>query len=635
MGTNTSGAAIIPASTRWASLNLEAPFIKALEPPLKKIDSLVSTVDTIAGVVKTYLNILSKLSTDLLDPSKMGLKATIAAIRAMLEDISGPQAMGVHVIAFPALPSIDPALTPGLMSFSSNPGDDLNAMLAAPGGKLKNVVLGIRGTAGGGGNAGFLQQLNSSLSDDLDSFRPQYDGDAYMAGMVMYFGSETFNSLVSLMAKLAIIFSDAKKPGPLDESLKSLTLPNFPAIRNLKAELTPQFSGTTEAINQIEVSRGPDALAAGKTTEKPFLGVKVSWDTIPSRYYVSPYPGHDGKRIKFKVKNVVLYGDKAPLPTNDPVELEKKRITSTPFAPYTSYVSAAGFKEPGFWYIGAALEVWGVKTEGATEADDILVDQLPLTMTIAQTSLDIPIDPTGPARQGPSPNWIAIRPLALIPALRDLVLGIEDFLDQLEKFIESKSSELQKYIKAITAWVDDYVTWVQSMTTALLNLLQALKDWPDDVFAGVHTFAGKGGNTFMLNSIGQALFDTSDAERPPFDTGTEAVYGIVMVAGSETPGKIESLKTFFENLFNTTFSATGEFAVAGKTVESAIQAAIASIDRVTAETEEEIQLYDNMMPKKPEDVVTPAAPEPASDAQMQPSGFAEGCNAPVTLPPTT
>jgi hypothetical protein len=173
------------------------------------------------------------------------------------------------------------------------------------------------------------------------------------------------------------------------------------------------------------------------------------------------------------------------------------------------------------------------------------------------------------------------------------------------------------------------------MTTALLNLLQALKDWPDDVFAGVHTFAGKGGNTFMLNSIGQALFDTSDAERPPFDTGTEAVYGIIMVAGSETPGKIESLKTFFENLFNTTFSATGEFAVAGKTVESAIQAAIASIDRVTAETEEEIQLYDNMMPKKPEDVVTPATPEPAFDAQMQPSGFAEGCNAPVTLPPTT
>jgi hypothetical protein len=622
---STRGAPV----TRWQTLALsDAPWLKLIEKPVKGIDAIVTFVDTIAGIATAYANLLAKLATDLTDPEKLGITAAISTIRAMLKDLAGPAGAGVHVIAFDAMPSLDPELTPAINVFG-----DIDSLLKKPAGKLANVAMGIRGTAGGGGNAGFMGQLTQSLEDDMDTFRPQYDDDAYMAGVLLYFGSETFQDLLTVIAKLATLFSDGKRPGPLDEALKSIPLPNFPAIQNLRTELTPYKTGETKPILTFKLS-DMTANFGGRTPEPPFLAVKFAWDSILSYYYTSPYPDENGDAVKFKIKDVVLYGDKAPLPVNDPVELAKRKILTMPFKTFMSFVSVNGFASPGLWYFGASLEVYRVTKMGEAESEDTLAEQVSLA-EVVQTSLFIPEDSSGLSRQGPSPNWSAMRPIAIIPALRDITIEIEAFLDQLEKYLGSKSDQIKKYIEAVTTWVNDYIAWIQELTTTLLKLIKALLDWPKSVFAGAHAFAGKGGNSFMVNSIGKALFDTSDTGRPPFDTGTEAVYGIIAVAGSETPGKIQNLMTFFELLFNVKFGENGEVVQSFKEIGNATLDAIASLDVALSSISNEIAIYDDSLQLQEQtdalstnDTTTGTTTETkklAFDIQMNPSTYAEGC----------
>lgn len=606
-------------TSRWVSIKWgDSDLIRGIQKPVKAVVKIVDTIDIVASLAKTYLNIISKLAVDLLDTEQLALKATIETIRAILEDLTGPNAAAIHAIFFPALPSIDPALTPGLTFFEKNPGSDLNSFLSTPTGKLANVALGIRGTAGGGGNAGFMGQLALSLQDEEDSLRPQYDEDAHVAGVLLYFGSKTFNSLLTLIAKLSILFSDTHRPGPIDEALKSLTLPDFPALKNLRADLTIEKTGTTEFAQKIALS---DSFSEDAEKESPPIAVRFSWDTIPSRYFVSPYPDEKGNKVKYKVTDVIVFGDKAPLPLNDPEVMLTKELYRFDFQPFTSEVGVGRFEEPGLWYFAVALAMHQVTAEGPETLSSV---SLPLSMTTATTTLYIPDEPYGVPRQGPSPNWhiAGYSPLAMIPGIRDTVLSFESFLDQLEQYNSSKSSEIEQYIEAINAWTQNYISWVQEVAHTVERIITALNNWPIDVFAGCHPFAGKGGNSYMVNEIGKALFDQTDPGRPPFDTGTEAVYGMVLMAGSESAGKIQKFCKLMSMLFNVTFSESGEFTQSGQAAASAIQAAISSIDKVSAQVDAEIAFYDNMQPGA-EASATVALP--AFDTQLQPSTEAEGC----------
>lgn len=615
----------ISNTSRWASLAIgDAALLKAIEDPINQIQRIISAVDSLATILKTIVETIAKLATEGIDVVKTTVHETISMINAVLEDFTGPAGLGVHVIGIPALPSLEPRLTKALVTFESKPGDDLAEMLSQKVGPLGNVMLGIRGTAGGGGNAGFFQQLNASLDDEEDGFRPQYSSDAYVAGVLFYFGCETFHSLLTLIAKIAVLLSDPYKPGPFSDILNTFSLPNFPALRNFRAEATTCKTGSTEVLNATRADPTLSKLLHLDTDATPLYGVKFSWDPIPSSYVPTPYPGPGGRPLKYKITKVRLFGDTKPLPLNSPLEMDKKSLRNPEneeFQPFRSEIITAPLEEPGHWYFAACLHVQQVLQENP----EVLGDPLPDRMTMVTTTFDIPADPPGVGRQGPSPNWYAVRPTALIPALRDLVLEIKDFLNQLDQFVSSTADDLQKFVEEVSKWITDYIEWAQKLADALLRILDSLKDWPTDVYAGMHPFYGKGGNNLIRNEIGKALFDSSDQGRPAFDTGTEAVYGIMFVVGSETVGKIEKWKNFMKLLFNVEFGENGVFTQTMDTGGATIQAAIDSIDRALATTNDEIAFLNNMQKDtlgvQEQAVTTP----PAFDEQMQPAIESAGC----------
>ena len=616
----------IKNTSRWASIAIgDAALLKAIEKPINQIERIISAVESLATILKTIVETAATLATEGLDVTKTTVRETIAMINAVLEDFTGPSGLGVHVIGIPALPSLEPNLTSALVSFESVPGDDLAGMLAAKVGPLGNVMLGIRGTAGGGGNAGFFHQLNASIDDDQDGFRPQYSDDAHVAGVLFYFGCETFHSLLTLIAKIAVLLSDPYKPGPFSDILNTFSLPNFPALRNFKAEATTCKTGSTEVLNMM----GADPVMASlfgldKTPEAPFLGVKFSWDPILLSYYPTPYPGPDGKPFKYKITKVRIFGDTKPLPLNSPEDMEAKSLRKPEDEEFKSFRSAIvteGLEVSGHWYFAACLHLQPV----LQESPEVLGAPLPDRMTMVTTEFDIPADPPGVGRQGPSPNWYAIRPTALFPAVRDLVLEIEDFLKQLEQFVSSTADDLKAFVEAVSKWITDYIVWVQKLTAALLRILNALKDWPTDVYAGMHPFYGKGGNNCIRNEIGKSLFDSSDTARPSFDTGTEAVYGVLFVVGSETVGKIDRWKDFMKLLFNVEFGENGTFVTVSKTAGDTINAAIDSIDRSLATVNSEITFLDSMNPDTLGVQEQAVSSPKAFDEQMQPSIESAGC----------
>lgn len=615
----------ISNTSRWASIDIgDSDLLKAIEDPVTQIQRIISALDSFATILKTIIETIAKLTTEGIDVVKTTVHETIEMIRAVLEDFTGPEGLGVHVIGIPALPSLEPRITKALVSFESKPGDDLAGMLSQKVGPLGNVMLGVRGTAGGGGNAGFFHQMNASIDDEEDGFRPQYSDDAYVAGVLFYFGCETFHSLLTLIAKLATLLSDPQKPGPFSDILNTFSLPNFPALRNFKAETTTCNTGSTEVLNDTRADPVLSKLLHLDTEAQPFHGVKFSWDPIPSSYVPTPYPGPDGKPLTYKITKVRLFGDTKPLPLNSPLKMEEKSLRlpeNEEFHPFRSEIITKPLKVPGHWYFAACLHVQQVLQENP----EVLGSPLPDRMTMVTTAFDIPADPPGVGRQGPSPNWYAIRPTALIPAVRDLVLEVEDFLKQLDQFVGSTADDLKKFVDDVSNWITDYIEWAQKLADTILRILDALQGWPVDVYAGMHPFYGKGGNNCIRNEIGKALFDSSDQGRPPFDKGTEAVYGIMFVVGSETVGKIERWKAFMKALFNVEFGENGVFTQIMDTGGSTIQAAIDSIDRVLATTNDEINFLDNMQKDDlgiQEQAVTIP---PAFDEQMQPATESAGC----------
>jgi len=166
--------------------------------------------------------------------------------------------------------------------------------------------------------------------------------------------------------------------------------------------------------------------------------------------------------------------------------------------------------------------------------------------------------------------------------MSDLVNRIYQFLDVLERRCDGKASKLQKYIEALKAEVDRYIALAREVT-ALIRQIVDLMTFPD-VYIGAYTFAGKGGNSYLVNAIGRALKDTSDPNRPPFDQGDELVAGFVLMAGAATAGKLTAFSTLLELLFQ----------AEGSRATNYIGAAIDSINAATEAVEQQIELLDNL-----------------------------------------
>lgn len=524
--------------------------IDTLETVKAAARELTGGMSTILSIVKTILDAMTQFLLVAVDAEAEIIKAAIATVRSLLEELFAENAVGMLVV--PPATLWVPFQEADEYVTSDDPG------LGAP-----YTFRIATDQAKPGGNFGFYAQVDASLKDVNDPFRPQYSQEAYVAGAVLLAGADTFVEILPLIRKLYQLLSN---PGGKSNSSENLSPMYLPCPKNLEYEV----------VLAQEVSAAETIAKRASTDHR--MAVRLLWDPNDPTYTV----GDGENQFTAVIDRVKVYRHTEPLSRSMPDnELEKYLYADEEFdlfahrfydedvTPGETYYYAVGYtispEDPPEGYTGTGQDV-------------------PYELMTAR--VHVPEEPPW-TRKGVPPDWTSLPSLFhMIPGVKSTVNEITLFLDALEKRLDSKNDKITAYIRSIEREIQRYSDWANRVIDTINQIIDALT--LPDVYIGSHTFYGKGGNTFFLNDLNRALNSSEDPNWPPFDKGYEITCGLVFMIGSETAGSIEKIW----NLLQMFFGEEGKLAdSAGDLYKSAMD----SINAVIGETERQICFEDSLL----------------------------------------
>lgn len=563
----------------WKKVDiLNSKAVQSLQKVNEGATSIVRTLSTLLNIVKTILDTIKNYLVSIPDLETAALKAAIKLIRDVIKDLTNTS--GCYYLAVPIqIVNIVPK----------------EAILFEPQPESWEAVLPPV-TGGSGGNYGFMKAVVDSLNDPDDLLRPQLDGDAHVAGVIVLAGASTFLELVPVIEKLVKLFSGNKNSGA-GEGLMDFS---FPRPKGLRATLIPiAVTAIGRLKNRLYDNSG-----------EHICGVRLQWNRDDRQTVIQDF----GQPITVTIKKVSVFRSEYPIPPSATYTQLKEDRDVNLLAEFDYDGWNNEFFDDSVAFDKTYHYAIGYQTESvAGESTPIEYTPLFLATTSIYVSSKFNVMP----RKGVPPDWIVLpNAISLIPGFKDLMDKITLFLDGLEKRLDDASSTYKKYIEALSKEIDRYVRFAQELALLIQELVNLLT-FPRDVYIGAYTFAGKGGNSFFISELGKALTDTNDPNRPPFDLGSEAVTGFILMAGATTAGKLAAFKNFLDFLLFSSGSQLGSTTASTyATITSALETGIRAVQR-------EIDLLDNLEPS-PKPITTEKALK-GMGSDLEPSAEQKEC----------
>lgn len=550
--------------------NQNSELLSALNAFKTTAQSIVSAAEVMMGIAKTTAEVVANTLVALDDVQVTATKAVIATLREIIKSLS---ADGVYALFVPARPVVqigDPSLIyvgpPDSWGFPvvdmTSAGDDTYTIIPP--------------VAGNGGNFGFYEQVVDSLRDQDDILRPDFDSDSYVTSVAFVAGANAFLEVFSFIKKLERLL---QFPG------MSFDNGTLPTPRGLRATLVSNPGITSDTYLGYVVSNEDFAT-------KP-NAVRLDWDRLEP-YQTFPELGD----ITIVISEVWVYrwvigehtvadalvGDIEPIYKSTFDALRGFVIDPTIVLP------ERGERATQYEY-GVGLVLRGYDSNGDPIKDANGNEMFSRPWNISTVRIEIPFEIKLAPRHGTPPDWTSANLFTLIPPLQSAVTWLTQWLDTIEAMFTTGSDELKKYVAMLQAVMDKYARQITEITRLISALIDALT-WPN-IYIGMWLMEpAKGGNAYFLDQLGRSLFDTSDSNRPPFDSGAEFVGGIVFLVGSQTAGKCErffgTMKLLFEGF------------VSGQ--KSSIENAIDTMTGLVGDTRRTIALTDALTKKTYEQV---------------------------------
>ena len=564
----------------WAELNLGASsgVVATLDSFKTQLQGAISAVETIVSIAKTVGDLVLKFYFELENVEVEVLKAAIGALKSVIEDLS--ESAGAYGLFVP-MHIVDPyAWTGDPETFYLGNRDTLGFPFL----ETSDGVSYINKPAGGSaGNFGFYATVAESLADQQDILRPQFDEDAYVASVVLLFGTDTYMELVLLAKKLIRLF---KLPGV---NLDNATMPT---PRDLRARVVPTPLTGDAIVDQQYVGKGD-------FSTKPY-SVRLEWTPDDTDWLLAAY-GNARFEISGFVVNRWLDGEYTPsqILAGAAPQTEILRTTYDRVATVVDREIETG---KVYWYsVGYLINT--------LDDDGNVVTSYTAPMDISSVRINVPETIKMGPRHGVPPDWFSAPLLSFIPGLQDAIAWLVNWLDELEAGLTTGKSELEEFLNFLERELNRYTRMANEITATLSELIDAFT--LPNVYAGMWVMKpGKGGNQYFLKQLGNALFN--DGDKPPFEKGTEAVTGVVFYTGSETAGKIEKFISSSDLIFGGFLSST----------DNALSAAVNSLHALDAQLDRDICLTQGLVEKEcTGTVVTP----PAIGKDLQPSDESADC----------
>jgi hypothetical protein len=512
----------VSVNAGWTELNLSASSeaVEALDSFKSSAQSVISVVENIVAFAKTVADFVLSVYVDLSDLEAEAIRAAIQALREILADLT--ESTGAYFLFVP-MRMVDPLSVtgePALYYLGNSDTRGIPVLETVPGPEYINVP-----SSGSAGNYGFYTQVAESMQDELDPMKPEFGPDAYVASFVFLFGTDTLAELIILAQKLMRLFEL-----PATSNLIPSELDVVP--KNLRLRLIP-VPMTGDALLEDYVA------GDGDFSSQPYA-VRVEWSKAEKNVFLAAFGN-----IGYEIKKVKVWRWEESESSQEKIEAGygPDPIWEGDYNPLVNFMIDQEVETDKVYWYGVGFTVDYLDPSGN------LIRTLDLPhIAISTGRLHIPRDPRIQPGGGVPPDWMAAPILSMIPGLQELVFKFNTWLDTVEAGIRTGKDDLEEFIETLQAEIDRYSSWILDITSAVGALVDALS-WPE-VYAGIWAMPpGKGGNQYFLSQLGKAMFNQSDPSRPPFDTGTEAVTGLVVYTGSETAGIIEKFVQTIELLF--------------------------------------------------------------------------------------
>lgn len=534
------------------------------------VDTASSISSTVTTVLKTVKDALSALSQANLSPPASTAQGLIDTAIGTLEDglkelTEGPASgAGLYLLAVPVrkqtvIPSVlRTALdATGMLDLPAGPQDieQLIAQEAIADQGPEALASFSKAMTAEGGNAGFLRTVAESLSDTGDANRPQLAETDAVAGFCILAGASDYSKMSSFLTAFKALVG-AQRPAV------AMDAPALPVPQNVKARVV---SGSAPAVALSWDYQQPYEVI-------PTLGISIEM------YQVAVIRSQSSKLVsQFTATeifgtNKLTAGMKVGVGTD---VIEVVAIFESSQAAIISEYQDTSITEDGTYYYAVAYNVKAGNTadmlsgSGAEQGFDKLSNVVKL-----EVLLDAPETGAIKSAGGVPPDWVRMPTvISLFPDLSSAIDKLSSMLGSLTNYTAKPSDTFTKYIEFLGQEIQQWEEQVKSISEPVTKLTTMLSTMSSLGGMYIHTIEGSGGTAFLLKDLNTALLDKTDSSRPPFDTGTEFVSGLVVIATAPSAADLAALQSSLASVLTGTGLPESPVAQALKEIDRVLTAA--------------------------------------------------------------
>lgn len=554
----------------WAAFDLTAP-AKPIADAASGIAKVTGTIATIIDIHKTALQIISALTTDLLNAEALLLKTALSVIEDVLDQYLVTDAK-MHLLVVPIRKRPPWNLQSDFHVPSQDTSWNINEEISdATRKKFEEAITRI--ARYDQGNEGFLRTVyEETLDDEDDVNRPQYDEDDAYAATVIVAGAQALTGVFDMARLLQGIMGESLKGNPLVPDVITKTPQNLrgkiAAVENSSRvtvlldwenpsvlQTFSEFKGLRVRLDEISIIR----------SENDQMALANDWLSFFGGNQPSVLGESDGPK-----ENVLESDDK-----------KSKLIYQTRFeGVLKSYADTDSSLEKEKDYYYAVAYRYSVADEPGSDGK---VTWVPMNYFRISNVVKMRFRKTTPATSGGTkPDWVTHpSPLEMIPGMKFLMLNVKTQVEAIKSNTTGAASALQSYIDFLDAEATRYADYADAIN-AHVSKLSSMLQIPSTGIYMTAMAASKGGTYGFLQELTTRMTDETDTTAPPFHRNG-FVMGLILMAGAPNPAEFESFKALMDLLFG------------GGGAKTAFEEALDSIDRLLDDVEEKL-FGDDMQP---------------------------------------
>ncbi len=469
------------------------------------------------------------------DPILIALDAALATVQALIDGLDSQ--VGLHGLFVPV---IYPRVAPPTDEYEFY---SLHETLPSAAKDLNNPDLTLANESpsleGGGGNWGFYTTFANSLADDKDLHRPEYPSTFAVMSLTFLLGAKDLGTLLLQLNTLSRLLGKLVHV-PLDNNV-------LPVPQNLRVVAVGPLTNIIPQNESYEAGDDTDSLET----------VLVRWDTPD--LFTSELFHQD---LQIDLMSTTLY-----VKRNEPFTqydlgdtLASYGVLETTNPHLYTTASLAELDEDVDYYVAAGYGCqMTVQLDFADgEPEEVVTDFKHYDLG-NQVRVNL-AERRGPLKNlggGTPPDWVSVgQPLDIVPGVSETLAAMKSFVQSLRDQIASPLDELEEFLEDAEAYLAHLVSQIQRIASVLRQISDTLRA----LRTGIHMYgmyADEGGSDLLVAEMNQALFNPQTIDPPPFNSGTDLVAGVVLVAGCPSPNILSPAMDVLRLLFGDIFRKVG------------------------------------------------------------------------------